>query len=113
VKWLPNINGLERVARTEAENEAVNAPVQSTASDLTLLAAHRAMRRVKEQGLQTRFVLPVHDSLMFTSPQEETKAALAIIQEEMERKILHPQIPFDVDMTVTDRWKGEKIKLAA
>lgn len=108
-RLFPNIDGPNRVARDDAEREAVNFVIQSVASDLTLLAACRITERIKQMNLKSEFVLPVHDALMFYVPDNEVAILKNLLQEEMTKRILHPLVPFNIDIHVYNRWKEELV----
>ena len=55
--------------RSQAENVAVNTPMQGTAADLIKLAMIRIDRRLREEGYQSRMLLQIHDELLFEAPR--------------------------------------------
>ena len=91
--------------RSEAERQAINAPIQSAASDLTFLAAVRIHRHLWEKGMKTRLVLTVYDSLIFNIPDEELQEVLQLLHAEMTRKPIDSIIvPLAAEINVGTHW---------
>lgn len=61
---LPHIRSTDSLQRSNAENSAVNTPVQGTASDFMLASIVGVVRWVLESGLPVKVVLTVHDSVV-------------------------------------------------
>ncbi len=81
---LPELQSADGRIRAQAENMAVNTPVQGSAADLIKVAMILVDRRLREAGLQARMLLQVHDELVFDCPPEELDRLYAIAREEME-----------------------------
>jgi DNA polymerase I len=104
---IPEINSSDFQARTRAEREAMNTPLQGTAADLMKLAMVKAHARLEREKMQTRMILTVHDELVFEAPEAELDQARAVVQEEMEGA--YPmKVPLRVDLGVGDNWRDAK-----
>lgn len=91
--------------RSEAERQAVNAPIQSAASDLTFLAAIRIHRHLWAKNMKTRLVLTVYDSLIFNIPDEELQEMVQLMKIEMERKPIDSIIvPLAAEISIGTHW---------
>lgn len=84
-RYLADINAGNATVRGYAERNAVNAPIQGTAADIIKLAMVAIDRRLREEKLQTRMILQVHDELNFSVPPTELKQVRHLVVEEMER----------------------------
>ncbi len=71
-------------ARTRAEREAINAPIQGTAADIIKLAMLRLPEALREAGLSARMLLQVHDELVLECPEGELPAAVRVVRSVME-----------------------------
>ena len=84
---------------------AKNSPIQSAASDLVFLAMGRIYRQFWGQGMQSRMVLTVYDSIVFNCPDDELKVATRIINDEM---CHHPfkfmNVPITADLKIGTHW---------
>ena len=84
-RYLSDINAGNATVRGYAERNAVNAPIQGTAADIIKLAMVAIDRRLREEKLQTRMILQVHDELNFSVPPTELEQVRHLVVEEMER----------------------------
>src|SRR4051812_6231850 len=83
-RYFPGINDRNFVVRSRAEREAINMPIQGTASDIVKIAMIRVARALEAEKLKTRMIMQVHDELLFESPEDEIKRAFEVIKREME-----------------------------
>lgn len=82
-RYLPDINSQNAVVRKFAERNAVNAPIQGSAADIIKVAMIRIAKRFKEENIQSKMILQVHDELNFSVLPEEMERVQAIVQYEM------------------------------
>jgi DNA polymerase-1 len=111
VRHLPNINSNDNGVRMEAERQAINSPVQSCASDLTLFAMvvlHREVLNPRE----IRMVMTVHDSIRFEVREEMVGEYAPAIKEVMENLPLRRTfgtnltVPVVADVDWGTHWTG-------
>ncbi len=62
----------------------MNTPIQGTAADIIKIAMVRVRNRLREEGLESRLILQVHDELILESPLAEAGRAEQLLREEME-----------------------------
>lgn len=105
IRHITGIDSEDEYLRAEAERQAINSPVQSSASDFTLLLIVRVDRRLREANMLSHLVLTIHDSVIFESPENEVEALKKIIQEELERPVEGLVIPMAVKFIVSERWE--------
>lgn len=109
---LPEILSYDEGLIHEAERQAVNSPVQSFASDLTLLALTRLQKAyphdIKPVGL-------VHDAILFCVPENNIDSGIKLVKEFMlcEDYLEHGwgvelKVPLDIEIKVGD-WGVGKI----
>jgi len=102
---VPEIQSSDGRIRAQAENVAVNTPVQGSAADLMKLAMLRVHHRMAESGLQARMLLQVHDELVFDLPTEELEPLTTLVREEMEG--VYPlDVPLVVDFGHGPDWSS-------
>ena len=71
------------------------------------LAMVKTHHRLRQEKMQTRIVLTVHDELVFEAPEGEVDAATAIVQTEMQG--VYPlRVPLRVDTGVGLNWRDAK-----
>jgi DNA polymerase-1 len=104
VRPIPDILSKNSNLRGFAERTAVNTPLQGTAADLIKIAMIRIDRLLRQQKLQSRMLLQVHDELVFEAPEEEIESLRALVKEQMEQA--HPlKVPLLVDIGVGKNWR--------
>lgn len=107
--WSIDSASPDKVA--EAERQSINMPIQSTASDVTLLAACRIDERLTKENWKTGLIGLVHDELVFDAPSEEVEKVSVLIKKEMLTDI-GIFIPFKVSIEIGDNWEEqEEIKI--
>lgn len=102
-RYLPEINNKNQAIRQLAERQAVNTPIQGSASDLIKKAMIEIHRRLKDGGFKTAMILQVHDELVFNVPEEEKEAAVSLIKDCMEN-VLRLDVPVKVDIKIGRDW---------
>ena len=102
-RYLPDINSKNGTVRSLAERNAINAPIQGTSADIIKLAMINVDRRMKEEGMQSRMVLQIHDELVFDAVLKETEQLERIVREEMEN-VIELSIPLTVECNHGNNW---------
>lgn len=102
-RHLKDINSNNFVVKGHAERNAVNAPIQGSAADVIKLAMIGIDQALKEQNLQTKMLLQVHDELIFETPETEIETATHLIKTEME-KAVKTNVPLLVEVGIGKNW---------
>ena len=82
---LPELKSSNHNIRAFGERVALNMPIQGAAADIMKIAMIRVWKRLKEEGLESRLLVQVHDELLLEAPERETEQAAEILKQEMER----------------------------
>ncbi len=106
-RYLPDINSSNFNMRSFAERTAMNTPIQGSAADIIKKAMIDIDARLKEEGLQTKLLLQVHDELIFEAPKEEIEILERIVPEVMENAI-ELIVPLKVDFSYGPTWYDAK-----
>jgi DNA polymerase-1 len=106
-RYFPSINDRNFAVRSRAEREAINMPIQGTASDIVKIAMIRVAEALRREKLETKMIMQVHDELLFEAPESEVKAASDIIVREMENAATL-DVPLVVEIGVGDNWMDTK-----
>lgn len=87
------------------ERAAINAPIQGGAADIIKMAMNKIGAILKEQNLQTKMLLQVHDELVFEAPENELETAAKLIKEEMENVTgINLKVPLIAEVGTGDNW---------
>ncbi len=84
---LPELNAKNRNVRAFGERAAMNAPIQGTAADIIKIAMIRVFNRIKEECLDAKVILQVHDEIILEASEKDADRALKILCEEMENTV--------------------------
>ena len=106
-RYFPSINDRNFNVRSRAEREAINMPIQGTASDIVKIAMINVFKALKAEGFKTRMIMQVHDELLFEAPESEIKAVSVLIKREMESAAVL-DVPLTVEIGVGDNWMDAK-----
>ncbi len=93
--------------RAFAERTAMNHPMQGTAADIIKIAMIRVAQRLRDEGLQAKLVLQIHDELDFEVPETEVEALSALVRETMEG-VVQLRVPLVADVSVGANWAEAK-----
>lgn len=83
-RYLAELYDSNYQKREFAKRAAMNAPIQGSAADLIKLAMISVNRLLKENKLETKMVLQIHDELIFKVPEKEKDKVYNLIKEAME-----------------------------
>ncbi len=106
-RYIPEINNRNFNVRGFAERTAMNTPIQGSAADIIKLAMIHMNDRLKQENLQAKLLLQVHDELIFEAPKDEIDILKKIVPEEMENAI-KLSVPLKVDYSFGDTWYDAK-----
>lgn len=84
VRHLATIDSIDRSVASEAERQAVNAPIQSTGSDCTLQSLIQINKWLREENLRSRICITVHDSIVLDCPKDEVMIVAPKVKHIME-----------------------------
>jgi DNA polymerase-1 len=107
LRRLPDVASKNGNLRARAEREALNMPMQGSASDIVKLAMLRADEALQSARLGARMILQVHDELVFEVPRAEVARAREAIKEAMEGAA-SLAVPLVVEIGVGDNWMDAK-----
>jgi len=111
VRHLPNISSNDRGVRMEAERQAINSPVQATASDITIFSMVQLDKEVLNPR-EARMVMTVHDSIRIEVREEMVGEYAPAIKEVMENLPLQKTfgttltVPIVADVEWGSHWAG-------
>ena len=102
-RYLRDINSANQTVRGFAERNAINAPIQGSAADMIKIAMIRIHREIKDQKLNSKMTMQVHDELVFDVIRTESVAMKKIISEGMKNAI-KMEVPILVEIGEGNNW---------
>jgi DNA polymerase-1 len=103
--WVPEINSPNGMRRAGAERAAINAPMQGTAADLIKLAMIAVDQWIKDEKLQSKLIMQVHDELVLEVPDNElylVKTKLA----QLMQSVAKLDVPLLAEVGVGNNWES-------
>ena len=104
---LPELKSSSFQVRSFGQRAAMNTPIQGTAADIIKRAMLRVEDRLREEKMETRLILQVHDELILEGPESERERACALLKEEMEGAA-RLAVPLRADVSWGDNWYDAK-----
>ncbi len=106
-RYLPEITSRNFNLRSFAERTAMNSPIQGSAADIIKKAMIDLHEKLKEEKMQARMLLQVHDELILEAPKEELDKLKEIVPEMMENTV-ELNVPLKVDYAYGESWYDAK-----
>ena len=100
---LPELSSSNFNVRSSGERMARNTPIQGTAADVIKLAMVRVWKRLRDEKMESRLILTVHDELIVEAPEAEAEKAARILREEMEGCVQYA-VPLSTDVHAGKNW---------
>jgi DNA polymerase-1 len=103
IRYIPEIHSENQRIRKNAENIAINTPIQGTAADMIKIAMINIYHRLKGENIRSKMILQIHDELVFDVPKDELDMVMEIVKTEMENA-LSLSVPVKVDIGHGENW---------
>ena len=104
---VPELSSSNFMQRSFGERIAMNSPIQGTAADIIKIAMNRVHDRLKEEGLESRLILQVHDELLVEAKLSEVDRVEEILREEMQQAA-SMRVPLEIDLHRGKNWYEAK-----
>jgi DNA polymerase-1 len=102
-RTLRDISSRNATARSAAERDAINTPIQGSAADLILMAMVNIDRAIKNAKMRAKMVLQIHDELVFDCPKDEVEELIVLVRKEMQ-SAYDFGVPLDVSIGTGANW---------
>ena len=104
---LPEIKASKFATRSFGERVALNMPIQGTAADIMKLAMVKVLRRQKQEQLEARLIMQVHDELIVECPESEAERVKDLLETEMEG-VMELAVPLTAEAHSGKNWLEAK-----
>ena len=104
---IPELDSPQYMVRQMGERIALNTPIQGTSADIIKKAMVEIARKFKEENIQTKMVLQVHDELIFDVIESE-KAKVEKIVKEIMTHTIELDVPLKVSADYGINWYDTK-----
>lgn len=101
--YLPDINASQIPRQKAAERAAINAPLQGSAADIIKLAMIQIDRWLREEKINAKMIMQVHDELVFEASENEITEIIEGIRRHM-TEVVKLHVPLLVAIGAGDNW---------
>lgn len=106
-RYIPELSSNNYMVRQFGARAAMNTPIQGTAADIMKIAMIHVNERLKEEKLNARLILQIHDELLIECNIEEKEKVKEILKESME-KAVKLEVPLEVEVSEATDWYDVK-----
>lgn len=82
-RYLRDINSRNSLLRSNAERNAINAPIQGTAADIIKVAMIRIHDALSRSDIDAKMILQVHDELIFEVAEKDVERLRSLVIDKM------------------------------
>ena len=102
-RYIPEIKSSNYMVRQFGSRAAMNTPIQGTAADIMKIAMINVYNKIKEEKIDAKIVLQIHDELLIEVNNKDKEKAKQILKDCME-KSAKLEIPLEVELSEGDSW---------
>jgi DNA polymerase-1 len=102
-RYLPELQSQNRNLYNFGIRAAMNAPVQGTAADLIKIAMVNVSRLLKNNKIEARLILQVHDELIIEASEKDKDCVISLLREVMEQA-MELSVPLIADAKAGYTW---------
>ena len=106
-RYIPEIKSKNFNIRSFGERIALNTPIQGSAADIIKLAMIKVYKRLKEEKVNAKLILQIHDELIIECDEKEKDIVKNILKESMEN-VYKLDLPLKVDVCEGRNWFESK-----
>lgn len=106
-RYIPELTAKNKAVQAFGKRAAMNAPIQGAAADIIKIAMIRVYKRLKEENLNAKLILQVHDELIIEADEKDKEAAARILSEEMKNAAVL-KVPLIADVNEGKSWYDAK-----
>ncbi len=102
-RYLRDINSGNATVRGFAERNAINAPIQGSSADMIKIAMIEIDQALKDNQMDSKMILQVHDELVFDANRQELDMLTSIVENKMKYAI-EMKVPIEVEINTGENW---------
>lgn len=106
-RYIPELSSNNYMVRQFGTRAAMNTPIQGTAADIMKIAMIDVFNKLKEEKLDAKLVLQVHDELIIECKIEQKEKVKQVLQSSMENAA-KLAIPLSVEVSEATNWYEAK-----
>ena len=104
---IPELKNSNFMMRQFGERVAMNSPIQGTAADIMKIAMIKVAEALKEEGLDAKIIVQVHDELLLEVREDLCERASELLADKM-REAAKLSVALEVDVHAGKDWYEAK-----
>ena len=102
-RYIPELKSKNFNIRQFGSRAAMNTPIQGTAADIMKIAMINVYKKLKEEKLESKLILQIHDELLIEAKEDEKERVKNILQSCMENAI-KLDVPLKAEVSEAYNW---------
>ena len=102
-RYITELSSNNFMVRQFGTRAAMNTPIQGTAADIMKIAMIHVFNKLKEEGLDAKLILQIHDELLIECKLEQKEKVKQILKNCMENAA-SLSVPLEVEVSEADNW---------
>lgn len=102
-RYIPELKEKNKNIVEFGKRIAMNTPIQGTAADIIKIAMNKIYKSLKDNSLESRLIMQVHDELIIEVVPGEEEIVKKIMFQEMEN-VINLKVPLIIDLNVAKSW---------
>ena len=106
-RYIPELSSSNKMLQAFGKRAAMNAPIQGAAADIIKIAMVKVYQKLKEENINARLILQVHDELIVEANECDKVRATQILHEQMQNAV-DLAVPMTADVNEGRSWYDAK-----
>ncbi len=106
-RYVPELKSNNYMVRQFGGRVAMNTPIQGTAADIMKIAMINVYNKLKENNLESKLIVQVHDEILVETLESEREQVKQIVKEEMEN-VIKLKVPLLAEVEEGYNWYEAK-----
>ncbi len=102
-RYITELSSSNYMVRQFGTRAAMNTPIQGTAADIMKIAMIKVFDRLREEKLDAKLILQIHDELLIECKEEQKQQVKQILKDSMEQAVTL-DIPLEVEVSEAGNW---------
>ncbi|MEG0615861.1 MAG: DNA polymerase, partial [Oscillospiraceae bacterium] len=106
-RYIPELSSSNKMLQAFGKRAAMNAPIQGSAADIIKIAMVKVFQKLRDENLDAKLILQVHDELIVEVAEKDADRAAEILQFEMENAV-KLDVPLTAEVNRGRSWYDAK-----
>lgn len=107
IRKIEELKSSNFMTRQMGERMALNTPIQGSSADIMKMAMVLVYKKLKENNLESKMILQVHDEIIIDAKESELEIIKEILKDAMEN-VIKISVPLKIEINVGKNWLEAK-----